>query len=124
MPDWVHWWSNVNSGNAFGIAWRQEDRDRLIRSWGVQRPFTLFARHPNMGGNFPVPGGKRWNEMVIYPQAQENLIVIQRMTDQQLNEAIKDPAMHLHYEKQIQPWHITVPEEAWVDFKNHSENFA
>ncbi|KAJ3552994.1 hypothetical protein NM688_g3857 [Phlebia brevispora] len=124
MPDWIDRWTNVNSGNAFQIAWSQEDRDAMIAAWGVQKPYILFARHPNMGGDFPVPNGKRWNEMVIYPQVQDSLIVINRMSDQELDQATKNPSRHLHYEQQISPWHITVPEEAREDFRKHGEQFV
>ena len=52
------------------------------------------------GLQFPVTGGKRWNEMVIYPQIQENLILTIRMTDSELNDEIMRQN-HLHYENQL-----------------------
>ncbi|EIN11148.1 hypothetical protein PUNSTDRAFT_124641 [Punctularia strigosozonata HHB-11173 SS5] len=125
MPDWVDRWTNVQS-NEFVLGWSQEDRDRLIAGWGVQKPYVLFARHPNMGAGFPVPNGQRFNEMVIYPQVQENLIVIQRMSDQELAQAVRFPSQrypHLHYEQQFRAWNITVPQEARDDFARHGERF-
>ena len=117
--------TDVNAG-AFAVAWSEEDRDRQVAQWGVHKPYVLFARHPNMGNGwglqFPVTGGKRWNEMVIYPQIQENLILTIRMTDSELNDEIMRQN-HLHYENQLAAWGITVPQDTRNDFRAHSENF-
>lgn len=75
-----------------------------------------------MGKGFPVPYPLRWNEMVIYPQVQESLIVVNRMSDQELDQAIRTSS-HVHYERQILPWHIIVPEEAREDFRRFREHF-
>ena len=117
--------TDVNAG-AFAVAWSEEDRDRQVAQWGVHKPYVLFAIHPNMGSHvgmqFPVPGNRRWNEMVIYPQIQENLILTIRMSDSELNTAIRK-RNHLHYESQLAAWNITVPLETRNDFWAHGELF-
>jgi magnesium-dependent phosphatase 1 len=116
-------------GDPKVAAWRQEDTDLEIAGWGVHKPYVLFSRHINLKiigeWSFPVPGLRRWNEMVIYPQVQESLIVVQRMTDEELAAAIKDPNAHIHYEKHMKnrSWNITVPGEAKLDFLGNLEFF-
>ena len=34
--------TDVNAG-AFAVAWSEEDRDRQVAQWGVQKPYLLFA---------------------------------------------------------------------------------
>ncbi len=87
--------TNNKSGNASKIAWSQEDRDLMVEGWGVKKPYVLFARHQNMGDNwgktklrFPIRNNRRFNEMVVYPQIQESLIVIKRMSNEALEQAI------------------------------------
>jgi len=118
----------VNSGNASKVASSQEDRDLMIEGWGVRKPYALFARHPNMEDGwdleFPVPNSRRWNEMVVYPQIQEALIFIKRMSDAALDHAIqRDDSGHLHYEKKMKSWSITVPQKTYEDFAEFGENF-
>ncbi|KAK7442512.1 hypothetical protein VKT23_016110 [Stygiomarasmius scandens] len=108
------------SGKPFDIAWSQEDRDRKVASWGVQKPYILFSRHMNMGAGFPVSG--RWNEMVIYGQIQEALLITVRMADQHLNADIK-AGNHIRYEQMLSAWNITVPTETWNDFRKHGETW-
>jgi len=104
-------------GKAFDIAWSQEDRDRVVASWGIQKPYTLFARHPNMGNHlglrFPLPGNQRFTEMAVYGQVQEALMLTVRMSDSELDNAIR--TTHVHYERQIEAWNIKVPSEALGD---------
>ncbi|KAJ8501495.1 hypothetical protein ONZ45_g12140 [Pleurotus djamor] len=117
--------TDVTNWDASRIAWSQENRDNIAARWGVYKPYVLFARHPNMNeASFPVKSNGRWNEMVIYPQIQESLIVTERMTDSQLSEAIQNPGHHLHYESKIAAWNITTPIETWRDFYFHRENFS
>jgi magnesium-dependent phosphatase 1 len=109
---------------------RLEDHHKEIaEKWGVHRPYILFARHLNLGEfyphiEFPIPHPERFNEMLIYPQVQESLIVIQRMEPEEVEAAIKNEGAHLHYEQKIGPWNITVPDEAIRDFKAHGEIFV
>jgi len=104
------------------IAQNQANRDSKIASWGVQKPYILFSRHMNMGRGFPVPNNARWNEMVIYGQVQEALLVTVRMSDQQLDHDIRSDN-HLRYEQKLNEWNITVPQETWNDFTQHGENW-
>ncbi|KAK7693428.1 hypothetical protein QCA50_002996 [Cerrena zonata] len=128
VPDDIKLQTNVNCGDEFKIGWSQEDRDRQVAAWGVKKPYVLFSRHPNMGnywGRFPVPNNGRWNEMVIYPQVQENLILTIRLSDSELANAISNSATrHEHYENRFSAWNITVPSPTQGDFKAHSEHFA
>ncbi|PPR01111.1 hypothetical protein CVT24_000407 [Panaeolus cyanescens] len=100
-------------------------RDKQVGSWGVSRPYVLFCRHPNMGKRdglqFPIPEPQRFNELAIYGQTQESLIVIERMTDEELNEAIRNKE-NIQYEHKIPEWNITVPEETKADFRKFREN--
>ncbi|KAJ8501497.1 hypothetical protein ONZ45_g11921 [Pleurotus djamor] len=120
--------TNVNN-KPNTVAWSQENRDRLIASWGVQKPYVLFSRHvnmnafkqPNMKVRFPVPGRARWNEMVVYGQVQEAQLLTIRMEDDALSLDIGDPEKHVHYEKKIKEWGIQVPQAAWADFRKHKE---
>ncbi|KIY73886.1 hypothetical protein CYLTODRAFT_416537 [Cylindrobasidium torrendii FP15055 ss-10] len=115
--------THVDKGDEH-IADSDLKRDGAVAGWGVSRPYVLFCRHPNMntrdGLQFPIPEPARFNEMVIYGQTQENLLVIKRMTDDQLNQAIKKKA-NVHYRHKIREWHIKVPEETKADFAKHNE---
>lgn len=117
--------TQTKTGTDFEIAWSQEDRDRKVASWGVHKPYVLFARHPTKanrpGLKFPVPNGRRWNEMVVYPQVQEALVVVHRMSDFQLNQVVQN-RQHLHYEQKLNDWNVTVPSATYRDFTAHREN--
>ncbi|KAL0065522.1 hypothetical protein AAF712_007433 [Marasmius tenuissimus] len=116
--------THVNKGDDH-IADSDLKRDGQAADWGVLRPYVLFCRHPNMhtrdGLQFPIPQPARFNEMVIYGQTQESLLVIKRMTDAQLDQAIASK-VNLQYEHKIREWNIKVPEETKADFRNHHEN--
>ncbi|KAK7462184.1 hypothetical protein VKT23_007788 [Stygiomarasmius scandens] len=115
--------TDVVNWDPFRIAWSQEDRDRRIAErYGVQKPYTLFARHGNMGGDFPVPNNARFNEMVIYGQLQEALLVTIRMSDQHVTSDIQS-GNHIRYEQLLNAWNITVPPETWEDFRRHGETW-
>jgi len=124
VPDQQYMQSNVNSGDTNKIAWVQEDRDRMFAEWGVHKPYVLFARHPNMGNGwgmtFPVPNNSRFNEMVVYPQIQEALIVINRMSDAALDQAIAN-RQHVRYELKLNAWNVTVNQRTAEDFAKHGE---
>ncbi|THU80939.1 hypothetical protein K435DRAFT_971238 [Dendrothele bispora CBS 962.96] len=120
IPDWTALQTDVQNWDAFRIAWSQEDRDKTAAFWGVQKPYILFARHPNMGAGFPIRNGSRWNEMVIYGQVQEGLIFIERMSDQQLKDDIK-AWNYIQYNHNISAWNITAPQETWNEFRLHGE---
>lgn len=127
VPDQQYMHSHVNSGDASKIAWVQEDRDRQVAHWGVFKPYVLFSRHPNMGNNgrlrFPVPNNRRFNEMVIYPQVQEALIVIKRMSHDDLTEAIQEQK-HIHYDWKLKSWNITVPQRTWEDVARKGDHLG
>ncbi|TFK22409.1 hypothetical protein FA15DRAFT_748753 [Coprinopsis marcescibilis] len=122
VPDQNDMKTNVSSPNKFQVAWSQEDRDRKVASWGVKKPYILFSRHPNMGRGFPVPNNWRFNEMVVYGQVQEALMLTVRLSDQELNHHVQN-GPHLHYEQKFSEWNITVPNEARADFRRWNENF-
>ncbi|KAG7097700.1 hypothetical protein E1B28_005025 [Marasmius oreades] len=116
--------THVDKGDEH-IAESDIKRDGQVADWGVLRPYVLFCRHPNMkdrdGMQFPIPEPKRFNEMVIYGQTQENLIVIRRMSDAQLEQAINNK-VNLEYEHKIREWNIKVPGDTKADFRKHHEN--
>jgi magnesium-dependent phosphatase 1 len=122
FDSWI-WPSKMDNKS---LGWRQERNDLEVAGWGVHKPYILFSRHFNLKSilelSFPVFWG-RWNEMVIYPQVQESLLVVRRLTDEQLETTINDTNAHLHYEKKIGPWNITVPDEAKTDFRVNGEFF-
>ncbi|KAF5384553.1 hypothetical protein D9757_006407 [Collybiopsis confluens] len=109
------------------VASTEVKRDEQVAAWGVQRPYVLFSRHPNMkkrdGLQFPIPDPQRFNELVIYGQTQENLIFINRMSDTQLNQAIQSK-VNLRYERKIREWGIKVPAETRADFEQHRETYS
>ncbi|KAF8840344.1 hypothetical protein BDN67DRAFT_981104 [Paxillus ammoniavirescens] len=119
VPDQGNLQTDVQKWDAFRIAWSQEDRDRTVANWGVQKPYVLFARHPNMGAGFPVRSG-RWNEMVVYGQTQEALFLTVPLSDQEVNSAAQGP----RFEQMISSWNIVVPAETKADFRAHGENIA
>ncbi|KAJ8520220.1 hypothetical protein ONZ45_g2928 [Pleurotus djamor] len=115
-------------GKAFDVAWSQEDRDRLVASWGVHKPYVLFSRHPNMDNwkqpnmtPFPVPDLKRWNEMVVYPQIQEAQLLAVRMSQSELEHDMKN-GVHLHYEKKLKEWNIKTPHETLTELGKYGES--
>ncbi|KAK1227921.1 hypothetical protein PQX77_009060 [Marasmius sp. AFHP31] len=124
VPDHRHDLKTDVNRDELTVATSELKRDQQVAAWGVRRPYVLFSRHPNMGRRdglqFPIPNPQRFNEMVIYGQTQENLIVINRMTDAQLDQAIKNKA-NLSYEHQIPEWNIKVPEQTKADFLRHRE---
>lgn len=101
-------------------AWSQEDRDQLVSRWGVDVPYILFSRHHWMK-DMPIPQGKRWNEMVIYRQTQDALLLTIPLTPKQLEERIQ--GNFVTYESQIKAWNITVPPDTWANFKKAKEDW-
>ena len=101
------------------LGWSEEDRNRQVAQWGVKKPYVLFSRHPNMGAGFPIPNPRRFNELVIYPQVQENLILAVRMSQSELNAA-----SNVYYEGKVREWNITIPQETRNDFARHGENIG
>ena len=77
----------------------------------------------DQGLKFPVPYNQRWNELAIYPQVQEALIVVNRISDSELNQVISS-GYHVHYEQLLHAWNITVPQETRQDFQAHNESIA
>ncbi|KAG7097706.1 hypothetical protein E1B28_005030 [Marasmius oreades] len=106
-----------NRASDFALGWSEEDRNRQVAQWGVKKPYVLFSRHPNMGGTFPVAG--RFNELVIYPQVQENLILTVRISDNELRSAT-----NVYYQGKIREWNITIPQETRNDFARFRENIG
>ncbi|KAL0065528.1 hypothetical protein AAF712_007439 [Marasmius tenuissimus] len=125
VPDYRHDLKTNVDRDELTVATSELKRDQQVAAWGVRRPYVLFSRHPNMGRRdglqFPIPTPQRFNEMVIYGQTQENLIVINRMTDTQLDQAIKNKA-NLSYEHLIPEWNIKVPLQTKADFLRHRES--
>ncbi|KAJ8094245.1 hypothetical protein PM082_006784 [Marasmius tenuissimus] len=124
VPDHRHDLKTHVNEKEVTVATSELKRDKQVAAWGVHRPYVLFSRHPNMGKRdglmFPIPTPQRFNELVIYGQTQQNLIVIKRMTDAQLSQAIKNK-VNLRYEHRIPEWNIKVPEETKADFRKHHE---
>ncbi|TCD65674.1 hypothetical protein EIP91_002301 [Steccherinum ochraceum] len=106
-----------NGSSDFMLGWSEEDRNRQVAQWGVKKPYVLFSRHPNMGGGFPIPFPQRFNELVVYPQVQENLIVAVRMSNNDLGSA-----SNVYYEGKVREWNITIPQETRNDFARFGEN--
>ncbi|KAJ8094233.1 hypothetical protein PM082_006771 [Marasmius tenuissimus] len=103
----------------FRLGWSEEDRNRQVAEWGVKKPYVLFSRHPNMGIGFPLLWPRRFTELVIYPQVQENLILTVRMSDSELKAA-----SNVEYEQKIKDWNITIPQETRNDFARNFENIG
>ncbi|KIY73891.1 hypothetical protein CYLTODRAFT_416546 [Cylindrobasidium torrendii FP15055 ss-10] len=124
VPDHRHDLKTHVNKEEVTIATSELKRDKQVAAWGVHRPYVLFSRHPNMGKRdglqFPIPNSARFNEMAIYGQTQENLIVVNRMTDAQLDQAIANRA-NVQYEHKIPQWNIKVPMETRVDFQKYNE---
>ncbi|KAF8835570.1 hypothetical protein BDN67DRAFT_912794 [Paxillus ammoniavirescens] len=118
VPDQANLKTSVDKWDEFRIAWSQEDRDRTVANWGVQKPYILFARHPHMKG-MTIPRG-RWNEMVVYGQIQQALFLTVPMSDREVRNAVQGP----RFERMISSWNITVPPETRQDFRAHGENIA
>ncbi|KAG7097701.1 hypothetical protein E1B28_005026 [Marasmius oreades] len=127
VPDNRHDLKTDVDQDELTVAKSELTRDKQVIEWGVHRPYVLFSRHPNMGKRdglqFPIPKPQRFNELVIYGQTQETLIVIKRMTDAQLNQAIRNK-VNLQYENKIAEWNITMPEETKADFRTHHEHYS
>ncbi|KAI5984728.1 acid phosphatase-domain-containing protein, partial [Pisolithus albus] len=120
VPEFGHLQTDNKHWDATTTAWKQEDRDCLVASWGVKTPYILFSRHHWMEG-MPIPEGTRWNEMAVYPQIQDALFLTQRLTTEQLDESIKKD--FCPFDQQIKAWNITVPEDTRRDFVGHAELF-
>jgi len=110
---------DTSSDSPFKLGWSEEDRNRQVAQWGVKKPYVLFSRHPSMGGDFPIPWGQRFNELVIYPQVQENLILTIRLSDRELSSV-----SNVYYERKVRDWNITIPDETRNDFRNFRENIG
>lgn len=108
-----------NKLSDFKLGWSEEDRNRQVAQWGVEKPYVLFSRHRNMGAGFPIPSPQRFNELVIYPQVQENLILTIRLSDSELNSA-----SNVYYEGKVRDWNITIAHETRTDFSKFGENIG
>jgi len=113
--------TDVKTKDAFKIGWAQEDRDRTVAQWGIQTPYILFSRHFKMAG-MPVPGNQRWNEMVIYSQVQNALLLAVPLSDAELNAKINGG--FTDFTTQIRPWNIHIPDITKADFQRHGERFV
>lgn len=87
---------------------------------GVDVPYILFSRHHWMK-DMPIPQGTRWNEMAIYRQTQDALLLTIPLTPERLGERIQRNFMT--YESQIKAWNITVPPDTWADFQKAKEDW-
>ncbi|KAF5384515.1 hypothetical protein D9757_006404 [Collybiopsis confluens] len=105
-----------NRSSEFKLGWSEEDRNRQVAQWGVKKPYVLFSRHPEMAGS-NIRG--RFTELVIYPQVQENLLLMFRMSDNELNTA-----RNINYAGRIREWNITIPQQTRDDFRNFGENIG
>lgn len=112
--------TNVKTNDASKIGWKQEDRDRQVAEWGVQAPYILFSRHFKMNGMPRIPK-RRWNEMVIYSQTQDALLLAFPMTSAQLEEKIN--AKFRPYAYQIQNWNIRIPPDTVADFQQNGDEW-
>jgi magnesium-dependent phosphatase 1 len=108
----------LNTSSDFMLGWSEEDRNRQVAQWGVKKPYVLFSRHPSMGSDFP-NHPRRFNELVIYPQVQENLLVIRQMSPSELGTA-----SNIYYEGKVREWNITIPQETRNDFAAFGENIG
>ncbi|KAH8107094.1 acid phosphatase-domain-containing protein [Cristinia sonorae] len=106
--------------SAFEVAWSQENRDARAASWGVSTPYILFSRHHWMQG-MPVPWGQRWNEMAVYTQVQNALLLTIPLSDQDVKRKAAMGGKLSPFEKQIRSWNITVPQETLNDSTAHGE---
>ncbi|KAH8107091.1 acid phosphatase-domain-containing protein [Cristinia sonorae] len=112
QTDNKHW-------NAWQIAWRQEDRDDWIEKMGVKRPYVLFSRHHWME-DMPIPQGQRFNEMVVYRQVQDALLLTIPLKPEQVVAKIKGG--YKAYHELVKDWNIVVPPETREDSKSKGEN--
>jgi magnesium-dependent phosphatase 1 len=119
FPEQNNLMTNVQTESAFKIAWDQEDRDAKAAQWGAQTPYILFSRHFWMTG-MPIARA-RWNEMVIYTQIQDAMMLTIPLSDQHVNALIPGGRL-LPFEQMIGSWNIKVPSETWADFSKNGEN--
>ncbi|EIW81807.1 hypothetical protein CONPUDRAFT_72193 [Coniophora puteana RWD-64-598 SS2] len=100
--------TGVKSHNQRAIARTQESRDQTVASqWGVQTPYILFSRHFQMGGMHLPDGEKRFNEMVVYTQVQDALLLTIPLSEEQLQQRLN--GRYSRYENRIKEWNIVLP---------------
>ena len=112
--------SDVKTSDAFTVAWAQENRDQQMAQWGVQQPYILFSRHFRMEGmESIIPDGTRWNEMVIYSQVQDALLLAIPLDDAELERRINYP--YIDFTQQIGAWNIRVPSDTVAECRANGE---
>ncbi|KAF2501613.1 hypothetical protein BU16DRAFT_556093 [Lophium mytilinum] len=107
------------------IAESQLKRDKLIaRTFKVDKPYVLFSRHHWMREMRAtnLPHGKRFNEMVLYPQVQDALFYGEPIKVSDARPRFFGPDYKvLNYHTKMRPWNILCNEETEDDFLSHGE---
>lgn len=119
VPEDSNMMTNSRGLNDTSISSTQEQRNQRIDSYGIQKPYTLFSKHQYISG-MPAQPGTRWNEMVLYPQVQDALFLVCRMSDKEVQDAIQNQKI-TSFNELIPKWDITVPEDTLEDFRAHGE---
>ncbi|EIW81817.1 hypothetical protein CONPUDRAFT_72203 [Coniophora puteana RWD-64-598 SS2] len=116
--------NNVHSQSAFQIAWDQENRDVQAAKWYAPPPYILFSRHGRMG-DMPnnIPRG-RFNEMVVYTQLQDALILTIPLTNQQIANKMYSSPKSAPFEHQFKNWRIRMSLEMFAEFKGQGEPWS
>ncbi|EIW81815.1 hypothetical protein CONPUDRAFT_143487 [Coniophora puteana RWD-64-598 SS2] len=122
FPEEGKFLNNVHTQTAFQIGWDQENRDAQAARWGSPTPYILFSRHWRMSEMPPSIGSGRWNEMVIYTQIQDALMLTIPLSEQQVIEKIQLGGKFVPFEQQLSAWNIKVPNETWAEFRKYREN--
>jgi len=114
--------TDVKQGDPFAIGWSQENRDSHIsQQWGVQPPYILFSKHIPMKGMEKFnPQWKRINEMVIYSQVQDALLLAVPLSDDEVKRKIERG--YSDYVHKISPRNIHTPQETYADFRKNNES--
>jgi magnesium-dependent phosphatase 1 len=107
---------------AADTARTEQKRDNMVAELGVKRPYVLFSRHAGKAEHLkgkPFPEfPSRFNEMVVYPQIQDALMLVVPIekctnTTAEIN--------NLRYQSVLEKWQIYVPRETIVEFRERHE---
>ncbi|KAK7000368.1 acid phosphatase-domain-containing protein [Favolaschia claudopus] len=111
------------------VADSQVHRDEFFKKkFKISKPYALFSRHHYMAEmgkpkyQVKINPKKRFNELVLYPQIQDHLLFGKAIPLEHARGMAKSGKLrHLHYERHVKNWKITVPHETRLDSNNHDK---
>ncbi|KAI0426466.1 acid phosphatase-domain-containing protein [Xylaria sp. FL1042] len=110
-----------NEHLSFGEACDRNDAldYKVWQEFGYHKPYLLFTRHHYMDGMHFLKNLERFNELVIYPQAQDAMFFGKVFTVEEANALLKSGEwQHRCFHHRIKAWNIKMHRDAKQELLN------